>query len=359
VTIHLLRLPTIRSRLSLNSSNPIPFVDVILLELETSEGIHGLGFTYSLKLLGPTMRFLFRDQLIPLVVGESPLFQEKLYAKLVHHFRSVGFSGILARCYSAIDIACWDIKAKVQKLPLYQLLGNARSSAKGFLSDVATLGTEISEITRLAKPHLDQGALGLMVASGSGDIEADADRIHEIRHQLGESIWLAVTAQEGLDLTTALGFGKYLEEEGDIEWFDHPIPTSDTEGYRRLANHLEVPLSLGASLDSITAFRNLIEQKSVRILRPDPIRLGGITPILKLSHLTEAYHLELCPYRLPEIGVHLGCGLPNIHAVDYVNWLSPCFTQPIEFSKGFLSPSQQPGLGLELNSNAVQSFGIS
>ena len=68
---------------------------------------------------------------------------------------------------------------------------------------------------------------------------------------------------------------------------------------------------------------------NVRVLRPDVLRLGGITPLLKVAALAEAFPAVVSPVRFPEIAVHLACGLPNVDAVEFSNWLEPLFVQPV------------------------------
>jgi L-alanine-DL-glutamate epimerase-like enolase superfamily enzyme len=189
--------------------------------------------------------------------------------------------------------------------------------------------------------------MGILVEVGSGDIEKDGRRIERFREELGEDGWLGVTAGGRFDLATALAMAHFLEEDVGIDWFEHPLPVEDRKGYVRLAERMEVPLALGATFATIDEFRQLLEIGDVRVLRPDVLRLGGITPFLKLAALAEAFPITLVPYRLPEIGVHVACALPNVQAVDHVGWLSSLFTEPLRIEAGRLVPPNRPGLGLE------------
>ena len=354
-----LRLPLGRFRVSLNSPSRGEMLDVLLVTLETDLKLTGVGFTY---FVGPGVqaaKTLIETDLAPLLIGENPQHSEQLFAKVQQHFRQSEFAGLVARAYAPIDIGLWDLKAKAQDLPLWELLGASRSTATGFISDLGLMSVDIAEVPKAIKPHLDHGAMGLLIEIGSGDVEADASRIHDLRHAIGESSWLGVTAGGRFDLTTALGLAEYLQEEMEVDWFEQPIPMADRLGYDRLADRLEVPLVLGASLAKREDFLPFVQAGIPRILRADLCRLGGITPWLKVAALAEIYHLPIYPVRLPEVGLHLACGLTNVPAVDYVSWLNPLFKEALKFSKGVLHAPQSPGLGIEIDEKALAKLRVS
>ena len=355
-----LRLPLGRSRLSLTDPAPArpDVVDVLLVRLDTDAGLQGLGFTAVVGLGGAALRSLLENDLPSLVVGEDPLAQERLLAKVRHRARGAGWSGLLARAYAAIDIAIWDLKGKAAGMPLFRLLGGAQASAAVFVSDVTTPDQSADDALRAAKPLLDQGAGGLLVQVGSPDPEADADRVQRVRQGLPEGAWLGVTAEGRYDLWTASAIGHFFEDELGVDWFEEPVPVEDRAGYARLEAKLDLPLAAGATLDQLDDFRRLLEGGSVRVLRPDVLRLGGITPWLKVAALAEAYPVTVSPYRPPEVGVHLACGLPNVEAVEAVGWLSPLFAEPLRIAEGRVLPTERPGLGLEPNPEALAKHGV-
>jgi L-alanine-DL-glutamate epimerase-like enolase superfamily enzyme len=190
--------------------------------------------------------------------------------------------------------------------------------------------------------------LGVAIDVGDGDVQLDADRVQQIRDGLGESAWIGISADGRYDLGTALAMAHFYEEDVGIDWFDFPIPVEDRVGYRRLAERMEVPLALGSTFDNRDAFLHVLQSGDIRVLRPDPLRLGGITPVLKLAAVAEAYHVKIVPFRLPEIGVHLACGLPNVPMAEWGSWLAPIFTEAIQPPDGKLAPPARPGHGMVL-----------
>jgi L-alanine-DL-glutamate epimerase-like enolase superfamily enzyme len=109
---------------------------------------------------------------------------------------------------------------------------------------------------------------------------------------------------------------------------------------------MEVPLAVGSGFDSREQFFRVIRAGVVRTVRPDVCRLGGITPVLKVAAVAEAFQVAVSPVRLPEIGVHLACGFGVVPHVDSVSWFAEVFTGGPRVENGKLVPPAEPGLGL-------------
>jgi L-talarate/galactarate dehydratase len=91
-------------------------------------------------------------------------------------------------------------------------------------------------------------------------------------------------------------------------------------------------------------------------LQPDVTRLGGLTAWLKVAALAEANHRPLAPHLLPEVAVHLACGLPGVTVVEYMPWLYPAFVEQPMIDNGRIVPPPRPGLGLDVNPQAVEKY---
>ncbi len=358
LTTDRLRIPFPKpARVSLTDPTPAApdAIDVVLVHLETDTGVTGLGFTYTLGAGGAALRALIDTELSPVVLGEDPRDTDRLLARAEARFRAVGFGGLAARAYCAIDIALWDAKAKGAGVPLAKLLGGAKPTAAFVISDAATIGRDAGEALKAAKPLLKLGAVGVRVEVGGGDVQADAERVREIQDGLGEDGWIAVAADSRFDLSTALALTHFFEDVG-VDVFEDPIPAADTVGYEKLARLAEVPIAVGATFDTRDAFFRVIRDGTIRTVRPDVCRLGGITPLLKVAAVAEAYHVAVSPVRLPEVGVHLACGLASVPHVDSVSWLRDLFTGGPGIDGGKMSPSAGAGLGLSVNEESAAKY---
>jgi L-alanine-DL-glutamate epimerase-like enolase superfamily enzyme len=346
------RLTTDHLRVPLEKPNRLPLTDplpdmpdaveLLLVQVETDAHITGLGFTY---LLGPgaaAVRSLLEDTGPALVVGQDPRETDRLLAQAEAVFRPVGFAGLAARAYSAIDVALWDVKAKAAGLPLARLLGGWRSAAPFFVSDLT------GDVVKASKPLLKQGAMGVRIEIGRGDVQADAERVRAISDGLGDEAWIGVAAEGRFDRATAQALAHFFEDIG-IDWFEDPIPAADEIGYAQLAAQMETPLAVGNTFNSREAFFRVIRAGHVRTVRPDVCRLGGITPLLKVAAVAEAYQVAVSPVRLPEIGVHLACGLGVVSHVDSVAWFREVFCGGPRLEGGKLVPGDEAGLGLQVN----------
>jgi L-talarate/galactarate dehydratase len=366
---HLLRIPLTRpitapgAETSGSATAPglrggrLDHVFLLIVYLDTDTGHRGLGFAYALQGGGRALKAIADDDLAPLMVGEDPLDHERLAAKVYWRLQSVGRRGLVAQAYSAVDLALWDIKGKAAGLPLYKLLGGAREAAPVYIADTGWLWMSPEEIVAASRPLLDQKVMGVKVKVGA-DAGADMERLIRLRELLGDEVWLAVDANQRYDYGTALQMGRFFEEEIGVGWFEEPITCEDVEGHARLVGRLDVPIALGETLYHRDEFSRYLERDAAGLLQPDVTRVGGLTPWLRIAALAEHHQRRLSPHVLPEIGVHLACGLPQVGAVEYMPWLFPAFQDPPALVNGEIVPPKRPGLGLEIRDDAVEKYQV-
>ncbi|MFL5339627.1 MAG: mandelate racemase/muconate lactonizing enzyme family protein [Gemmataceae bacterium] len=345
----LLRLPHDRAvalPLAGQSAGPAHLA-VLLVQLETDDGLGGLGFG-PVADGGRALVAAIEDDLAPRLVGDDPLHHERLAAKV----RELGATS----AYAFIDLALWDLKAKAAGLPLWRLLGGLRDRAKAFTAETASASLSANEAIALGKSALSRGFKGVRVGVAGIDPEADSQKVLAVREALGEEIWFAVSVEGRYDYETALPMGRFIEEEVGADWFEDPLADDDVTSYSRLSGRIDTPLAVGGRYSSAGQFVRLLESGTRAVLRPDVLRVGGLTAWLKIAALAELNHRPVVPRLLPEVGVHLACGVPGVQAVEYVPWLSPLFTAPPAVADGNLVAPTAPGLGLELNADVVARF---
>jgi L-alanine-DL-glutamate epimerase-like enolase superfamily enzyme len=353
----LLHVPMSRPRASATeaAAGRLNHVVVLLVHLDTDDGLRGLGFAYALQGSGRALLAVAEDDLLPIILGEDALDHERLATRAYWRLQTIGRRGLVAQAYSAVDLALWDLKAKAANLPLYKLLGGAREAAPVYGSDTAWLWMSPEEILEASRPYLEQGLVGIKVKVGA-DPAADAERLTQIREGLGEDAWLAVDANERYDYATALAMGHFFEEEIGADWFEEPILCEDVAGHARLKAHLEIPIAAGEMLFGRDEFAAYLEEGALDVVQPDVTRLGGLTATLKVAALAEQHHRPISPHLLPEVAVHLCCGLPAVASVEYMPWLWPLWQEPPRIVEGQLVPPPRPGLGLAVNPDAVAKY---
>jgi L-alanine-DL-glutamate epimerase-like enolase superfamily enzyme len=329
---------------------------MLLVELDTDAGLSGLGFAWAIHGGGRALHVIVEDDLSPLIIGEDPLDNARLASKVYWKLQGIGRRGLVPQAYSAIDLALWDIKGKAANLPLYKLLGGARESSPVYGGDAGWTWMMTAEILDAAHKYLAQGFSGIKIHLEGTDPEKDAGRIQRVRDEMGEDHWLGVDAHQRYDFSTALAMGRFLDEEIGADWFEEPLSCEDVEGHARLASKLEVPLALGESLYHADEFARYLKRDAAAVLQPDITRLGGLTPFLRVAALAEQYHRPMAPHLMPEIAVHLACGLPTVTLVEYMPWFFPLWKVPPLIVDGKLTPPDRTGWGLELNRDVMTGF---
>ncbi len=333
-------------------------VFLLLVHLDTDAGHRGLGFAYALQGGGRALKAIADDDLAPLVVGEDPLDHERLAAKTYWRLQGVGRRGLVQHAYSAVDLALWDLKGKAAGLPLYKLLGGAREAAPVYGSDCGWLWMSPDEIVKGARDYLRQGVMGIKMKIGHAEPETDATRLQRVFDALGDEVWFAVDANQRYDYAKALLIGRFLDEDIRPDWFEEPLSCEDVDGHARLALQLETPIALGETLYGRDEFQRYLERGAVGVVQPDVTRVGGLTAFLKVAALADLHHRPITPHLLPEVAVHLACGLPNVTAVEWMPWLFPAFAEPPRLVEGKVVPPQRPGLGLEVHPEAAAKYGV-
>lgn len=360
VATDFLRVPLSRAVSLPTSQDPraAKTVDVVIVQVHTQDGPVGLGWTYSLGGGGEAIQSLLDEWIAPMMVGEDATRTEWLFARAVAELESVGFSGLAARAYAAVDFALWDIKGKLGNLPVYKLLGGYRTQVKAVVSDTATPALGIKQAAKETRAALENGAAGVCVEIGTQDPELDAERVRQMREAVPQGAWFEVSGCGRYDYSTALALGRLFEEEFAIDGFSDPLRPEDSNGLARLTDKFEVALSVGSLFDRTDDFLRLLDRGGITAVRIDPLRLGGLTPARKVALAAELRQVATYPVRLPEIGIHLCCGVLLGRVGEYVDWFASLFDGGPRFVNGQLLAPTGPGLGLTLRDEAAARFRV-
>lgn len=322
-----------------------PMTEIVFLfaEIATAQEQHGIGFSYSKRAGGPA-QYAHAKEVAGGLIGEDPSDIAKVYDKLLWAGASVGRSGVATQAIAAIDIALWDLKAKRAGLPLAKLLGAHRDSVRAYNTSGGFLHAPIEEVKERASKSLADGIGGIKIKVGQPDTRIDLERVRAVREHLGDGVPLMVDANQQWDRTTALRFGRVLEQFG-LVWIEEPLDAYDAEGHAELAAALDTPIATGEMLSSVGEHVRLIEARAADIIQPDAPRIGGITPFLKLATLADHHGLQLAPHFAMEIHLHLAAAYPREPWVEHFEWLNPLFNERLQTLDGRMLVPDRPGLG--------------
>ncbi len=330
-------------------------VTVVVVEAHAG-GRYGLGYGYT----AADAAQLVEEELRAQVEGTPALAPEVAWQRSLRHLRNFGTRGIGATAVSAVDVALWDLKAKLLDLPLVDLLGAVRDEiavygSGGFTSlDPSSLCAQLTDFA-------DQGMMRVKMKVGRAPDE-DAARVAAVRASLDDDIELFVDANGAYTEKQALQLAAGFADQG-VTWFEEPVSSDNLRGLRFVRERCPVGISVSAGEYGYAPgdFRRMLESRAVDVLQADATRCLGVTGYLKAAALAEAFFIPLSSHCAPALHAHLGCALrQQIHAEwfhDHVVIESMLFDGGPRLVGGTLRPLRDAaGLGLVLKRQDAERF---
>lgn len=330
---------------------------LVLVQLRAGGSI-GLGYTYGHRCIAG----LIEDKLAAEVTGRDAMDTSAVWWAMVHSIRNLGRPGICSMAIAAVDIALWDLKARLLGQPLYKLLGAVRQKTEAYGSG----GFTSYSLSRL------QEQLGEWAASGFRRVkmkiarapEQDPVRISAARGAIGDDVELFVDANGGYRRKQALGRMDFLREQG-VTWFEEPVSSDDLDGLRLLrdAGAGDVQISAGEYGYHTPYFAHMLRAQAVDVLQADATRCSGVTGFMEVAALCEGFQVPLSCHTAPAIHAHLACAANPVRHIewfhDHVRIERMLFDGVPTAREGWVTPDPvRPGLGLELKHKDAQGYAI-
>ena len=255
----------------------------VVVRVKTDEGLEGVAgaSTY----LGATGVAAAVAEMKPLLIGEDPLYREKIWQRL----NEVSILMVPAHSIAVLDCALWDLAGRAAGLPVYKLLGAQRDRVTAYASSL-TYST-LADFQREIDAYLKSGFRALKLHVW-GDPDRDIELCTAIRKQVGPAIPLMVDAVGSYSLNDALRVGRKLDELG-YEWFEMPLRDSHIAAYKTLADALDIAVTSGeVHTRTYQEAANYLTTGAWDILRIDALISGGITATKKAAALAEALGLR-------------------------------------------------------------------
>lgn len=315
-------------------------------------GARGLGYTYA----GAGAARAIRELIAPAVQGLGAFDTRRIFEAACSAVRNHGREGVCAMAISAVDIAAWDLKAKLLGVPLAKLLGTVRSEVPAYGSGGFTSYPEPTLLAQLAR-WADEGFRFVKMKVGR-EPARDLERVRAARRAIGRHCELMVDANGAYSRKQALRFARAFEEER-VTWLEEPVVKTDLEGLRLVRDAAPMEVSGGEYAWDAHDFRELIAVLDV--VQADVTRCGGITGFLDAHALVRAHELPMSSHCAPALHVALGCALP---AVRHLEWFFDhqrierlLFDGAPRPERGTLRPDwSRPGLGLEIKREDAARF---
>jgi L-alanine-DL-glutamate epimerase-like enolase superfamily enzyme len=330
---------------------------MVLVEAHAG-GACGLGYTYA---DAATAR-LIKDTLIAVVCGRDAMDVPGSWAAMAHSIRNLGRPGVSSMAIAAVDVALWDLKARLLDVSLATLLGAAHEAAPVYGSGGFT-SYSIEQLQRQLGGWVEEGIPRVKMKIGTHP-EQDLGRVRAAREAIGPDAELYVDANGAYSRKQALAQAEAFREYGVI-WFEEPVPSDDLEGLRLMRDRAPAGMNIAAGEYGydLWYFRRMLEAGAVDVLQADGSRCGGITGFLRVGPLTEARSLNLSAHCAPSLHVAACCATQNLHPIEYfhdhVRIEHMVFDGALTPVNGELVPDRsRPGLGLELKPTEAQRFAI-
>ena len=324
----------------------------ILVVEAVGGGRRGLGWTYAPE----AAESVVNELLAPRVVGQSLDDLGRLWLELGAAIRNAGRPGIAFCALSSVDLALWDLRARLLDVPLVTLLPAAHNRVPVYGSGGFCSYTD----ERLAEQlggWVEQGCAGVKMKLGR-EPERDPHRLSVARDAIGDAE-LMVDANGAFGVKEAIRWANRYVEEWDVRWFEEPVSSADVDGLRRVRDHSLLEVAAGEYAYVLADFRNLLE--SVDCLQADVTRCGGISGLLRVNGLASAHGLDVSGHCAPQLSAHALCGVDRLRHLEYfhdhVRIESMLFDGVLAPVDGALVPDRsRAGNGLELKRADAQRW---
>jgi len=347
--LHARGLNPVLSRPIETASGVMNTAPLVLIDLETEEGITGSSY---IRCYTP----LALQSLVQLVANCEELLKGQAAApaiverRLMQHVRLLGTQGLLGMALSGIDMALWDARAKACGVPLVTLLGGEPKPIAAYGS-LKMMSPEAAAAE--AEEMLALGFTAFKVKIGRGDLAADLATIRAVRRAIGEETKLMVDYNQSLSVAEATRRMRVLDEEG-LFWIEEPTRADDFEGHARIAEAARTAIQLGENWWGPHDMARSIAAHASDHAMLDVMKVGGVSGWLRAASLAEAAGLSVSSHLFPEFSLHLLGVTPTGLWLEYMDHAGPLLTNPVRIQDGHAVISDRPGSGLEWNEEVVK-----
>lgn len=327
----------------------------------SAEGRHGLGWTYAAAAAADVVD----DTLADVAVGRDVRDISAIYEAACRAVRNQGRAGIAACAISAVDLALWDLLARLSEQPLHRLLGQVHADVAVYGSGGFTTYDERRLDAQLSH-WVDEEQISrvkIKIGEDRGRREdRDLARIRQARARIGDQAELFVDANGAYGVAQAI---RMLHRAADahVVWYEEPVTSDDLDGLRTVRGAVSADVAAGEYGWELWALRRLCSHGSVDCLQADVTRCGGITGWRQAATVAAAHGLEISGHCSPHAHAHAASATLNTR---HLEWFHDHVRIESMFLDGALSPSggvvtpddSRPGNGYALRTSDAEKYRI-
>jgi L-alanine-DL-glutamate epimerase-like enolase superfamily enzyme len=331
---------------------------IVLVEAGAG-GQTGIGYTYG----DVSTAHFIESNLVSVVTGADAFGPGNAWNRMYAAIRNAGQPGLGSMAIAAVDIALWDLKARLLGRPLYRILPAAHDQVPVYGSGGFT-NYPLDRLVEQLAGWVEQGIPRVKLKT-SRDPTADPARLAAVREAIGPGPELFVDANGALSRKEALYWAHRFAGEWDVRWFEEPVSSLDTEGLRLVREHGPGRLEVAAGEYGYLQrdFATLLDGGAVDCLQADVTRCGGITGLLQVGGLAAAHQTDLSAHCAPAVSAHAFCAVPTMRHLEYfhdhVRIERLFFDGTRAPEAGALRPDPgRPGLGLDVCWDHVERYRV-
>jgi L-alanine-DL-glutamate epimerase-like enolase superfamily enzyme len=344
------------------SSRTVTQREYALVRVTGDDGVSGIGFCYPGHRAARLATIAVTDLLGPVVVGRDAHLVEGAWGAMYQESLLHGRAGSVMRALSAIDIAMWDRNARAAGLPLHKFLGGRTDRVKAYASGGYYLeGKGPEGVHQEIASYVAKGFTAVKIKVGRVSAAEDADRIAAARDAIGPDGVLMLDANNAWrDLPAALGALR-LWEKFNPYWIEEPFSPDDILNHARLAQSTSINVATGEIEAGRWRSKELLDAGAAIILQQDAAVCGGISELRRIADLASAFGVMLCPHWFHDLHAPLVSAFPSGDYVEFfpgndVLNFSDLIDRQMSFQGGELILHEQPGLGFDFDSDALDKY---
>ncbi|MBQ6644252.1 MAG: mandelate racemase [Saccharopolyspora sp.] len=349
VDVHAFRIPTDGPDGQESDGTLVWSSTTVVLVQAHGGGRSGIGYTYG----DVSVATFIRSQLADVVLGQDALSPAAAWERMNAAIRNAGRSGAGAMAVAAVDIALWDLKARLLDAPLFLVLPAFHHEIPVYGSGGFTNYSTERLVDQLTG-WVEQG-IGSVKLKTSRDPERDPQRLSAVRDALGDDVGLFADANGALSRKQAVHWAHRFRAEWGVAWFEEPVSSADREGLR-LVRDLGPPgmdVAAGEYGFVLGDFADLLEAGAVDCLQADVTRCGGITGLLEVAGAAASHHVDISAHCAPAVSAHAFCAVRRMRHLEYFHDHTRIeallFDGMLDPSGGALRPDRsRSGLGLQV-----------
>lgn len=328
----------------------------LFLRIHTDAGVTGLGEPV-VEGRALTCQTAVKE-VEPYLIGKDP-------RAVVHHwqaiYRHAFYRGgpVLTSVLSGIDQALWDIKGKALGVPVYELLGGPTRNRVRAYSHART-PEKMKEDMKLGFTAFKTGPAKRRPSryvETPAEVHYAVEKFAELRQAVGQNIDIGIDFHGAIHPATAKLIIKGLEPYSPM-FVEEPCQAQNHDIMAEIARGTHLPIATGERVFTKWGFLDVLQKRAATILQPDLCHAGGITECRLIAGMAEAYYASVAPHNpLGPIslaaGVQLAAAIPNFLIQEQVSLGEGYIKAPFRIREGYLDLPTAPGLGIELDENAM------